>query len=227
MSLQALEGETFAEFAKRSLINFHAEGEAVIAACRDEAYSNGDVIYQVSNGAKLWVGSADLASDRGQLAAIDCQSIVFCQDESEGIMYFAGEPGFHYLAFPVGLWEPPRSWPDVTPGDVSPTTPTPQALLEYFAPLFRFVSSELANGRSVLIHCLAGAHRAGSAGVACLMHLEGLGLAAAIAKAQAARPLIDPIHYLHYLLSQLEQAMGRAAGEKQSEGQRKVLTDDW
>ena len=63
------------------------------------------------------------------------------------------------------------------------------------------------------IHCLAGAHRAGSAGVACLMHLEGLGLAAAIAKAQAARPLIDPIHYLHYLLSQLEQAMGRAAGE--------------
>ena len=59
------------------------------------------------------------------------------------------------------------------------------------------------------------------------MHLEGLGLAAAIAKAQAARPLIDPIHYLNYLLSQLEQAMGRAAGEKQSEGQRKVLTDDW
>ena len=70
------------------------------------------------------------------------------------------------------------------------------------------MSTELAEGRSVLIHCLAGAHRAGSAGIACLMRLEGLDLAAATARAQAARPIIDPIHYLSLLLTQLEQALG-------------------
>ena len=76
---------------------------------------------------------------------------------------------------------------------------------------------ELAEGRSVLIHCLAGAHRAGSAGIACLMRLEGLDLAAATARAQAARPIIDPIHYLSFLLTQLEQAerlrQGTACGD--------------
>ena len=38
-------------------------------------------------------------------------------------------------------------------------------------PLFDFVDSKLGAGESVLIHCLAGAHRAGTAGTACLMHL--------------------------------------------------------
>ena len=207
MSLEALEGETFASYARRTLTNFHAEGEKVIQACRDEAFSNGNAIYEREGGVKLWVGSADLASDRAQLAAIECQSIVFCQDESEGSMYFADEPGFRYLAFPIGLWEPPSSWPNVVPGDMSPTTPTPEALLAYFRPLFDFVSSELSEGRNVLIHCLAGAHRAGSAGIACLMQLEGLSLAAATARAKAARPVIDPIHYLYCLLTQLEDAM--------------------
>jgi protein-tyrosine phosphatase len=40
----------------------------------------------------------------------------------------------------------------------------------YFRLLFDFVENELKSGRNVLIHCLAGAHRAGTAGVACLMH---------------------------------------------------------
>jgi len=205
--LEPLEGETYSQFAKRSLISFHAEGKKVIAACKDAAYSNGDVIYEASTKAKIWVGTADLAADRMQLAAINCASIVFCQDESEGAMYFKSEPGFHYLAFPIGLWLPPPSWPNVAPGDPSPTTPTPEALLAYFEPLWSFVDGEMSAGRNVLIHCLAGAHRAGSAGVACLMHREGLSLAAATAKAQAARPVIDPIHYLHLLLTQLEEAM--------------------
>ena len=209
MSLEALDGETFAAYAKRTLVNFHAEGEKVIAACRNAAHANGNAIYETGavSGAKLWVGDANLASDRAQLAAIECQSIVFCQDENEGTMYFADEPGFRYLAFPIGLWEPPSSWPDVKPGDASPTTPTPEQLLAYFEPLFEFVSAELAEGRSVLIHCLAGAHRAGSAGIACLMRLEGLGLAAATARAQAARPIIEPIHYLEYLLTRFEEAL--------------------
>ena len=102
----------------------------------------------------------------------------------------------------------------------SPTTPTPEALVAYFEPLFEFVSTELAEGRSVLIHCLAGAHRAGSAGIACLMRFEGLDLAAATARAQAARPIIEPIHYLEYLLTQYEEALN---GERLKRGEKAPL----
>eukprot|EP01047_Picozoa_sp_COSAG01_P012528 COSAG01_NODE_566_length_15422_cov_8.342622_6_plen_316_part_00 len=63
----------------------------------------------------------------------------------------------------------------------------------YFKPLFKFVEESLLEGRGVLIHCLAGAHRAGTAGVACLMYLCGLDHDRAIRTAQAARPAINPI----------------------------------
>ena len=213
LPLQALEGESYASFAKRSLVSFKQEGEKLIAAHSKEAFSNGDIIYaSPSTGAKLWVGSADLASDYAQLTAIGCRSIVYCQDEYEGSLYFIDEPGFRYLSFPIGTWLPPPSWPDVAPGDASPTTPTDEAMLAYVQPLFAFVETELAAGRNVLIHCLAGAHRAGTAGVACLMHLEGLDRVAATTMAQERRELIDPIHHLYYLLTQLETAMGRGDG---------------
>ena len=41
--------------------------------------------------------------------------------------------------------------------------------------LFDFVEGALAAGSSVLIHCLAGAHRAGTTGCLLLMHKTGLG----------------------------------------------------
>ena len=41
--------------------------------------------------------------------------------------------------------------------------------------LFDFVEGALAAGSSVLIHCLAGAHRAGTTGCLMLMHKTGLG----------------------------------------------------
>jgi hypothetical protein len=42
---------------------------------------------------------------------------------------------------------------------------------EYFAPVFTAVDVAIGSGKSVLIHCMAGAHRAGTVGMAVLMHL--------------------------------------------------------
>lgn len=71
----------------------------------------------------------------------------------------------------------------------------PQKTLEgtarFFAPLLGWVEQALEEGQSVLIHCVAGAHRAGTSGVACLMYLEGLGAGKATAQAQADRGCID------------------------------------
>ena len=63
----------------------------------------------------------------------------------------------------------------------------------------------------MLIHCLAGAHRAGTAGVACLMHLCDLDMQTAVTIAQTARPAINPIGDFPKLLSALDRARKRAA----------------
>ena len=66
-----------------------------------------------------------------------------------------------------------------------------EGLAKFLSPCISFIEAELAMGRSVLVHCLAGAHRslltqstakitwfyfyrAGTTGIICLMHFAGL-----------------------------------------------------
>ena len=118
-------------------------------------------------------------------------------------MAFRSDPSFRYLEYPIGHWRSTLSM-----------SPKPAQTQAYFEPLFRFVEEELAAGNNVLIHCLAGAHRAGTAGVACLMHLCDLETSEAIAIAQTARPAIDPIGDFPKLLAALDHArcLGKKAG---------------
>ena len=74
----------------------------------------------------------------------------------------------------------------------------------YFAPVMHWIDTATKNGRNVLIHCLAGAHRAGSTAVAFLMHAEGLGVREAVTQAKRCRPCIDPIGGFPGLLVQLD-----------------------
>ncbi len=74
-----------------------------------------------------------------------------------------------------------------------------------------FIDEALVRGQSVLVHCLAGAHRAGTTGCLCLMHYEHLNPTPAIAAARARRSIIDPIDRLPELLDWY-QAMRDATG---------------
>ena len=55
-----------------------------------------------------------------------------------------------------------------------------------------------------MIHCLAGAHRAGTAAVAWLMYAEKLSVSEAIILAKSIREEIDPIGSFPELLQGLE-----------------------
>ena len=50
-----------------------------------------------------------------------------------------------------------------------------EGTLRYFNPYFKFLEDVVNNGQNVLVHCLAGCHRAGTSGVAWLMYKENLG----------------------------------------------------
>lgn len=66
----------------------------------------------------------------------------------------------------------------------------------------------MSSGGSVLIHCLAGAHRAGTTGVAWLMYANGLSADDAILLAKSKRKQINPIGAFPILLFKLEKALG-------------------
>lgn len=82
---------------------------------------------------------------------------------------------------------------------------------QYFQPVFEFVDGALARGCNVLIHCHAGAHRAGSTGVAYLMHATGMDLDAAIHAARLCRAVIHPYGRLLELLRMLDAARAGTA----------------
>lgn len=73
-------------------------------------------------------------------------------------------------------------------------------------PLFEFIDSAISRGENVLVHCLAGAHRAGTTGVACLIHYAKLPANEAIIIAKRCRPIIDPIGQLPEFLFRLQRA---------------------
>lgn len=145
--------------------------------------------------ALLYVGSASAAGSREILGSLCVCKIVFCQENGEGACHFEGQPGFEYLRYPIGAHRQSR---------LASRDP-----LAYFAILFDFVEGHLGRGENVLIHCLAGAHRAGTAGVACLMEFNGMSAAEATKKAKERRPAINPIGGFPQLLANLEQAQNQ------------------
>ena len=161
-----------------------------------ERYANANVLYKhPTTGASLYVGNATAAKSLEILESLGVTRIVFCQD-GDGQMHHAKNPLFRYLAFPIGRWR-------------SLVKRQPESVYTFFKKLFDFVDEELGKGNTILIHCLAGAHRAGTAGISCLMHLCGMEKGEAIEAAQKLRPAINPIGDFPTLLGYLEEGMKR------------------
>lgn len=162
-----------------------------------QRYAPFNVIYQhPETGGKVYVGNATAASNRKVLDEMGgCRRIVFCQD-GDGSKHFEEDPEFRYLTFPIGRW---RSHINRKPNEV----------LNFFTPLFNFLDAELSEGQNILIHCLAGAHRAGTAGIASLMYLCEMDKEEATDAAKKLRPAINPIGDFPVLLELLERGMER------------------
>eukprot|EP01061_Rhynchopus_euleeides_P018776 TRINITY_DN30_c0_g1_i4.p2 TRINITY_DN30_c0_g1~~TRINITY_DN30_c0_g1_i4.p2 ORF type:complete len:195 (+),score=38.34 TRINITY_DN30_c0_g1_i4:177-761(+) len=156
-------------------------------------YNQLDVIFQQrETGAKVYVGNHVAAADRGLLQKNGISHIVNCQDVTTK-NYHEGDPTFSYKRFPISHW---RAVKDIS---------QPEIVGAYFGDVFAWIDAALSQGRSVLIHCLAGAHRAGTTGTAYLMHAAKLPVNAAIGAAKKMRPAIDPICDFPILLSHYEK----------------------
>jgi protein-tyrosine phosphatase len=79
------------------------------------------------------------------------------------------------------------------------------SLHNFVDPLFAFIDSAINSGKNVMVHCLAGAHRAGTTSCACLIYYEKLDVQAAVSTAKSRRPIIDPICNFPLFLKRLHQ----------------------
>jgi protein tyrosine phosphatase len=143
-------------------------------------------------GGTIYVGNQTAAENLNLLRTHGITHVVNCTHGDSKI------PNFHvgkleYLTFPISHWQ-------------TFVNNTNASVLAFSEPLFNFIDTAIANGNNVLIHCLAGAHRAGTTGVACLVHYAKMDVATAIVVAKRCRPIIDPIGQLPEFLARLKRA---------------------
>jgi protein tyrosine/serine phosphatase len=103
----------------------------------------------------IFIGNAQAAQSVDILKANGIKRIVNCTDNMP--IFLEGREGLKHLRFDVSSWS-------------RYVDHTDQSIRNFTSPLFSFITEGLENGEGVMVHCLAGAHRAGTTGCVCLMH---------------------------------------------------------
>eukprot|EP00929_Paragymnodinium_shiwhaense_P115080 TRINITY_DN83699_c0_g1_i1.p1 TRINITY_DN83699_c0_g1~~TRINITY_DN83699_c0_g1_i1.p1 ORF type:complete len:194 (-),score=44.51 TRINITY_DN83699_c0_g1_i1:69-650(-) len=159
-------------------------------------YNDADAVWaHPETKATFYIGNACIAENKDALLEKGIRNIVNCQEE-DSKNFHEGDPSFSYLRFMITYWQD------------QPGVRTDEGLLTFFKPYFDWVDERLSKGENVMVHCLAGAHRAGTAGVAFVMYKTGLDAASAVKAVQAQRPFVEPIYDFKDLILRLQKAMG-------------------
>lgn len=161
---------------------------------RQSSYNDADAVWaHPTSGAFFFIGNLSIAQNKADLEAKGIRNIVNCQ-EADSQNFHERDRNFSYKRFAITHWK------------ASPGVDSNDGLLAYMAPYFDWVDARMERGENVMVHCLAGAHRAGTAGIAYVMHKTGLSAADAIRAVKARRPFVDPIYDFADLLKRLEKA---------------------
>jgi len=192
--------------ATRGGVDYDAAGQLMQARLgRGRLVQNMDVIWTAPGGdSKVFVGNLQAAQDTDELRHNSITHVVNCMNRS-GVNK---QSGIEYFNFHVERWNKIVASKQQIP--FVPSAASAASTVEFFEPVWRFIREAVDGGGSVLIHCFAGMHRAGTTAVSFLMHMSpGLRASEAITRAQECRPVIDPRGHgdLITLLEQLDIGM--------------------
>lgn len=176
-----------------------------------DRYNDADVIWRDKDHAK---GRAGEISVGNQGAARNAKTMGFthvvnCTDDMPN--YCEADAGMNYLRWNVSYW------PSAGNGR-SPLAADKPVILAFVQTLFDFLDAAMGAGGRVLVHCLAGAHRAGTTGCLILMRQCGLSAQQAIKAAKQLRHIINPIGNLPGLLKLYEEQSGAPLDPRQAGG---------
>ena len=189
-------------------IDFNKEGREVMERLNLDVENNRSLIHRnidaiwapdkLNNNkrekiGKIYVGNQSASKDEALLRSLNIRGIINCTHAPYKLPNILGKY-YKYYDFPICEWE-------------SHVNSTDKSVLDYFKPVFAFIKEHIDKKEGVLIHCLAGAHRAGTVGVASLMYFADLNMNSAIFHAKTVRPIIDPtIGTLPKILQRLDKA---------------------
>lgn len=174
-------------------------------------YRNLDILWrhETTRGC-IFTGNERAASNLDILVRNKITSVINCTRPAHaGTLpnYHANTGRIRYYDFPVACWHDYILYDDE--GDkITNSKVRLDKLTQFLKPMLAFVDKALAKGENVLIHCLAGAHRAGTTSIMCLMHYDDLTAAKATRVAKSIRPVIDPISDFPRLLEMFEKVSG-------------------
>jgi hypothetical protein len=175
---------------------FEAAAANIPSGDNKSRYNSLDPIWRdLKTGGAVYVGNYRAATSEELLRSHGITRVVNCTDNME--MFMEQKPNFTVLRFDIAGW-----WRDEHVKNGST-----EGMLAFFQPVFSFVDEGVSKGDCILIHCLAGAHRAGTMGVSYLMYKANLRKDAAILAAKNCRPIINPIGGLVELLDRLDSAL--------------------
>lgn len=145
-----------------------------------------DVIYRSPQGGTIYVGDSRAAQNLNLLKSKGIVAVVNCTTDI---------PNFHsshlqYYNFDVAWWQHKVGLARTIPPSDDEVD---RKLGVFLRPMLQYIEYYICQGKSVVIHCLAGAHRAGSTGTICLMHFGGMSSDKAEATAKSLRPIIEMI----------------------------------
>lgn len=191
----------FSGFGSRAAVDYEKAGEQLLSKLNlaedgggGTVHNNLDAVWaDPTTGARVFIGNQQAAMSEAILRANGITHIINCQDPSAP-NFHESNPDFHYCRFPIAHW---FKYPMDDPVQV----------LAYFREPHGFIERALASGNGCLIHCLAGAHRAGSTGVSWLMHAAEMDQAQATEAAKQLRQVVNPFGHLLGILGKLDQAL--------------------
>eukprot|EP00929_Paragymnodinium_shiwhaense_P070739 TRINITY_DN35864_c0_g1_i1.p1 TRINITY_DN35864_c0_g1~~TRINITY_DN35864_c0_g1_i1.p1 ORF type:complete len:306 (+),score=24.52 TRINITY_DN35864_c0_g1_i1:161-1078(+) len=140
-------------------------------------------------GATIYIGNQMAASSLELLQKHQVTHVVNCTDSMP--LYHEASGRIRYFRF------------DIT--SHYRRVRTDEEAVAFVQPVLDWISKALASGHNVMAHCLAGAHRAGTTGVLCLMYFAGLSARDAVPTAKRCRPIIDPIGQFPDLIAKVER----------------------
>ena len=117
--------------------------------CEDDCLNP---LYQHGTRGVLYVGDQRAAKDDLILDRLNIVSVVNCTHNMRN--WYPGK--YRYYKFPLGKWRQESGGGE-------------DGVKKFLDPMLAFLEDSLESGGSILLHCLAGAHRAGIAGVMALM----------------------------------------------------------
>ena len=192
-------------------VDFDAAGRQLLASLNLDgaapgSYDDLNCVYRdPETGAGVFIGNAQAAANADTLSRNGIKRVVNCQG-IKSKNYFEDDdahPDMTYLRFPVSFWK--RSVGSEHAQQVG-------GAVEYIQPTFAFINEGVALGEGCLIHCLAGAHRAGTTGVAYMMYQGKVSLSVALDLAKQLRPIVSPFAGLLEFLLVLDEALGYGGG---------------